>query len=87
MNPFNNPKPNATVIPSSFDSSGGWIIPLDAAGFQALHEFFGEIPELLIPFDRKGYIVEPHQSADLAEHLRACNVTWEIVRWPHRFAS
>lgn len=79
---FDLSKPGARVVASSF--GGGWIIPLDAAGLQACAEFFGQQPHTLKPFvggtgeHTKGYIVEPYQSADLAEHLRACNVAWEI---------
>lgn len=74
---FDLSKPGVRAIPSSF--GGGWVVPLDAAGFQALHEFFGEYPEPLAPLGgEKGFIVEPFQTQDLAEHLRSCNVAWEI---------
>lgn len=74
---FDLSKPGVRAIPSSF--GGGWVVSLDAAGFQALHEFFGKMPEPLAPLGgEKGYIVEPYQTQDLAEHLRSCNVAWEI---------
>lgn len=74
---FDLSKPGARAIRSSF--GGGWIIPLDAAGWQALHEFFQTQPEPLAPLGgKKGWIVEPQQTQDLAEHLRSCNVAWSI---------
>lgn len=74
---FDLSNPGAKVIPSGF--GGGWILPLDAAGIQALHEFFGEPAQPIYPLgDELGYIVEPWQSQDLAEHLRSCNVAWEL---------
>lgn len=80
MSVFDLSKPGARAIQSrSF--GGGWIVPLDAAGTQALHEFFGEDATPLAPLgNEKGYVVEPHQTQELAEHLRACNVAWKIER-------
>lgn len=77
MSVFDLSKPGVRVTQSSF--GGGWAWSLDAAGAQALHEFFGEGPGTIpIESGRPGYIVEPQQSHDLAEHLRSCNVAWEI---------
>lgn len=74
---FDLSKPGARAIASPM--GGGWVVPLDAAGIQALAEFFGEPATALAPLGgQKGYVVEPFQSAELAEHLRACNVAWEI---------
>lgn len=77
MSVFDLSKPGVEVCASSF--GGGWVFPLDAAGTQALHEFFDEKPAPLAPHGgRSGYIVEPQEASDLAEHLRSCNVAWEI---------
>lgn len=73
---FDLSKPGVAVRASDF--GGGWAWALDAAGGQALFEFFREAPAECPPIGRVAYIVEPYQSADLAEHLRACNVAWEI---------
>jgi hypothetical protein len=57
---------------------GAWACPFTGNGETALEEFFGEEPEELRPLcDRIGYIVEPYQMADLAEHLKATGTTWE----------
>lgn len=74
---FDVSDPGVAVTQSSF--GGGWAWPLNAAGVQALHEFFGEPPVPLAPIGGiVGYIVEPYQSGNLAEHLRSCNVAWEV---------
>jgi hypothetical protein len=73
---FDLSKPDAEAIPSSF--GGGWIVPLTPAGTQALMEFFGEEPTDIAPIARRGYIVEPYQSGDLAEHLHNCNCAWKV---------
>jgi hypothetical protein len=58
---------------------GAWACPFTDDGESALQGFFGEEPTELRPLcDRVGYIVEPYQMADLAEHLRADGATWEI---------
>ena len=78
MSVFDLSKPGAKAVRSTF--GGGWIIPLDAAGIQALREFFGEDASPIAPLGGEvGYIVEPYQSGELAEHLRCCNVAWEIA--------
>jgi hypothetical protein len=70
-------KPGVRTVSSHF--GGGWIFPLDAAGTEALHEFFLDDPAPLEPFGGEcGYVVEPGQAQDLVEHLRSCNITWEI---------
>lgn len=75
---MNRDKPaDAEVIKSSF--GGGWIVPLTPAGSMALADFFDEEPVELAPlFGRAGYIVEPYQSGELAEHLRAADLTWKV---------
>ena len=78
MSIFDISEPGARVVRSTF--GGGWIVPLDAAGFQALQEFFDEPAAPLAALCGDiGYIVESWQSEDLAEHLRSCNVSWEII--------
>lgn len=84
MSVFKRAIPSVAVTRSSF--GGGWAWALNAAGEQALREFYNgedpaEIPVLATYGQRgfaKGYIVEPHESEDLAEHLRSCNLEWEI---------
>jgi hypothetical protein len=57
---------------------GAWACPLTDDGETTLQAFFDEEPVELRPLcDRVGYIVEPFEVLILAEHLRACNVTWE----------
>lgn len=73
---FDLSKPGVAVRASDF--GGGWAWALNPAGTQALFEFFNETPAECPPIGREAYIVEPYQSADLAEHLRSCNVAWEI---------
>lgn len=78
MSVFDISKPSVRAVPSAF-GGGGWAIPLDAAGTQALHEFFGEAPAPIAPLGNElGYIVEPYQTGALAAHLLSCNVAWEI---------
>lgn len=76
---FDLSKPGVAVMRSTF--GGGWAWPLNDAGESALHEFFDEDPAPLAPLGgHVGYIIEPHEAADLAEHLRASGVAWE-VKW------
>lgn len=77
MSVFEKAMPSVAVTRSSF--GGGWAVALNAAGTQALHEFFGDEPvEQPALGGTLGYIVEPYQAVDLAEHLRSCNCEWEI---------
>lgn len=77
MSVFDLSKPDAEAIRSPM--GGGWIIPLTPAGTQALLEFYGEEAEALDPLGgRCGYLVEPYQSGDLAEHLRSCDCAWRV---------
>jgi hypothetical protein len=70
---------DAQTIPSSF--GGGWIIPLTPAGSMALADFFDEEPAELAPLGGTvGYIVEPYQVGDLAEHMTNAGLTWERGR-------
>lgn len=74
---FDLANPGAEAISSTF--GGGWIIPLTPAGSMALADFFDEEPAELAPLGgRAGYIVEPYQTGDLAEHLRAAGVAWKV---------
>jgi hypothetical protein len=74
---FDLANPGAEAIRSTF--GGGWIIPLTPAGSMALADFFDEEPaELPRLGGRAGYIVEPYQAGDLAEHLRAAGVAWKV---------
>jgi hypothetical protein len=74
---FDLNNPDVLAIRSTF--GGGWAIPLTPAGAQALVEFFGEKPtEIPILEQPLGYIVEPFQSGDLAEHLLSCNCAWRV---------
>jgi len=74
---FDPQTPGVRATASGF--GGGWLVPLDAAGSQALHEFFGEPPAPIAPLGGEaGYIVEPYQTQDVVEHLRSCNVNWEL---------
>lgn len=63
---------------------GAWAWPLTPAGTQTLFEFFDEEPnELPVPIGgeggfARGYIVEPYQAGDLAEHLHLCNCAWRV---------
>lgn len=77
VNVFDLSKPGVATRPSPM-GGGGWAWPLNAAGTQALFEFFGEKPSHIAPIRRWAYIVEPQQAEDLAEHLRSCNVAWEV---------
>lgn len=76
VNVFDLSKPGVATRPSPF--GGGWVWALDAAGSQALFEFFGEKASFIPPIRRWAYIVEPKQAEDLAEHLCSCNVAWEV---------
>lgn len=67
---------DAQTIASSF--GGGWIIPLTPAGSMALADFFDEEPAELAPLGGTvGYIIEPYQVGDLAEHMTGAGLTWE----------
>jgi hypothetical protein len=63
---------------------GAWACPFTDDGETTLQQFFGEEPaEIPVPLGGEGafalgYIVEPFQMGDLAEHLRADGATWEI---------
>jgi hypothetical protein len=79
MKPVNlfHERPGAEVISSSF--GGGWIIPLTPAGSIALADFFNEEPcKLAVLGGRAGYIVEPYQAGDLAEHLHGAGIAWRV---------
>lgn len=78
---FDLSQPDAVAIRSTL--GGGWIVPLTPAGTQALMEFFDEEPAPIPVCSGEGgallgYLVEPWQSADLAEHLHACNCAWKV---------
>jgi hypothetical protein len=74
---FDLANPGAEAIRSPM--GGGWIVPLTPAGSMALADFFDEEPVELAPLGgRAGYIVEPYQAGDLAEHLRAAGVAWKV---------
>jgi hypothetical protein len=71
---------DAQTIPSSF--GGGWIIPLTPAGSMTLADFFDEEPAPIpVPIGEGGfpfgYIIEPYQMGDLAEHMKSAGITWE----------
>ncbi len=74
-------KTESGVLVVKSDFGGGWVIALNVAGARALFKFFGEKPSTLsagFSVGQKGYVVEPYKSQELADHLRACNVTWEV---------
>lgn len=78
---FELSKPDVGVIQSSF--GGGWVWPLNAVGTQALRKFFGEEPASIPVMGNEGaallgYIVEPYQAGDLAEHLRSAGIVWKV---------
>jgi hypothetical protein len=74
---FDLSKPGVRAISSTF--GGGWALPLNEDGEQALEEFFGEPAYPLAPLGNvPGYIVEPYQTGDIAEHLASCGVAWEV---------
>lgn len=71
---------DAQTIASSF--GGGWIIPLTPAGSMALADFFDEEPtQIPVPIGEGGfplgYIIEPYQVDELAEHMTSAALTWE----------
>lgn len=76
---FDLSKPGAKVIKSTF--GGGWIVPLNDEGERILAEYFGPENPIseLAPIDgQRGWIVEPHDAADLAEYLKSENLAWEV---------
>lgn len=78
MNTFDLSKPGVAVMACS-TFGGGWAWPLNEDGREALLAYFGEDPAPVAPLGgRSVYIVEPQDSGDLAEHLRACGVAWRI---------
>lgn len=77
MTLFQKSQPAVRAIPSTF--GGGWIIPLTPDGSRVLGEYFDAEPQAIGPLgDALGYIVEPQDAADLAEYLKAENLTWEV---------
>jgi hypothetical protein len=77
MEVFDLANPGVKVVKSSF--GGGWAFPITAEGATALRQYFGEGPTPLAPFGgEEGYIVEPWQSGDIAECLRAVGVAWRV---------
>lgn len=58
---------------------GAWIVPLTDEGREMLAGFFGEAPASLAPISAVGWIVEPYQTGDLAEALRAAGMAWEVI--------
>lgn len=74
---FDLSQPDAEAISSPM--GGGWIVPLTPAGSQVLADYFDEEPTELAPLGgRAGYIVEPTETADIADHLRANNCAWRV---------
>ena len=74
---FDLSKPGARAIRSPM--GGRWIIPLTDEGKAALEEFFGDEAFPIAPLgDQSGYIVEPQDSAALAEYLREAGIAWEV---------
>lgn len=74
---FDVGKPGVRVVPSPF--GGGWALPISPAGVDALADYFGEPAAPLAPLGgQQGYIVEPVQSSELAEFLRAQGVAWTV---------
>lgn len=77
MTLFQKSQPAVRAIPSSF--GGGWMIPLTPEGSQVLAEYFDAEPAPIAPLGGlSGYIVEPQDAEDLAEYLKAENLTWEV---------
>jgi hypothetical protein len=81
---FDLSKPGVGVTRSPM--GGGWVWPLNKDGRHALRSFFEEdpapIPVTVMNGDGElscvGYVVEPWQSAELADHLRASGVAWTV---------
>lgn len=74
---FDLSKPHVQAIPSPM--GGGWVLPLTAEGESFLREWFDDEPVALAPLgDVPGFIVEPSQSADLAEALREAGLAWAV---------
>lgn len=76
---FDLSKPGVETIPCH-TFGGGWAFPLTPDGQLALEGYFGEKPTPLAPHDgRLGYIVEPQDASDLAEHLQSIGVAWKVA--------
>lgn len=74
---FDLSQPDAEAIRSPM--GGGWIVPLSPDGSRALADYFDAEPTYLAPLGgRYGYIVEPSEGADLADHLRANACAWVV---------
>jgi hypothetical protein len=74
---FDLSQPDAEAVRSPM--GGGWIIPLTPDGSRALSDYFDAEPMDLAPLGgRMGYIVEPSETADIADHLRANNCAWVV---------
>lgn len=75
---FDISKPGVRAISSTF--GGGWALPINEEGKDALRDFYGEdaSPLPIWVGEALGYVVEPQDSADLSEHLRAAGVAWTI---------
>lgn len=72
-----DPKPRAKAIKSPM--GGGWIVPLDDTGGNALAQYFGEPAAPIGPLGGElGWIVEPADAADLAEYLKGEDISWEV---------
>jgi hypothetical protein len=72
---LSNPHVRAVASPMG----GGWAIPLTEEGTDALTDFFGEPPAPIAPLGgAEGYIVEPYQAVDVADHLRGAGLAWAV---------
>ncbi len=81
MSVFDLSKPGVRVIPIFDLSKPGCVrvIPITDRGEDVLERFFEAPPYSIAPLDGEiGYIVEPHESAPLAEYLHDAGVAWVI---------
>lgn len=83
---FDLAKPDARAIPSSF--GGGWIVALTDEGRDFLASYFGDEAQPWAPLGNQiGWIVEPADSAALAEALREAGIAWEVGQNEHGFVA
>jgi hypothetical protein len=78
---FDLSKPHVRAIPSPADDRGigGWVLPLTVEGEAFLEGWFGEQPTEIASLGYlRGFIVEPSQSADLAEALLEAELAWVV---------
>lgn len=76
---MDKPKAKYGVAVMRAPMGGGWAWGLNNKGAQALFEFYQEPPAEIGPLGGQvAYIVEPQDTADLAEHLRGAGIAWKV---------